>query len=94
MPYDVQDIQSIAYRYLEDEAPAGEWLEACPGVRIMWGRSGHLAGAVWYAVEMEGKRLFFSEITAANLSFLLPMRQTWVLGRGCMTCLNGSQSPI
>ncbi len=60
LPYDVQDIQSIAYRYLEDEAPAGEWLEACPGVRIMWGRSGHLAGAVWYAVEMEGKRLFFS----------------------------------
>lgn len=60
LPYDERDIQSIVYRYLEDEAPAGEWLEACPGVRIMWGRSGHLAGAVWYVVEMEGKRLFFS----------------------------------
>lgn len=60
MPYDEQDIQSIAYRYLEDEAPAEEWIEACLGVRIMWGRSGHLAGAVWYVVEMEGKRLFFS----------------------------------
>ncbi|QDY85020.1 MBL fold metallo-hydrolase [Paenibacillus polymyxa] len=60
LPYSEQDIQSITYRYLEDEAPSGVWHEACPGVRILWGRSGHLAGAVWYIVEMEGKRLFFS----------------------------------
>ncbi|AET58390.1 metal-dependent RNase, consists of a metallo-beta-lactamase domain and an RNA-binding KH domain [Paenibacillus terrae HPL-003] len=60
LPYDERDIESIAYRYLEDEAPSGVWQEACPGVRIMWGRSGHLAGAVWYMVEIEGKRLFFS----------------------------------
>ncbi|TKH45402.1 MBL fold metallo-hydrolase [Paenibacillus terrae] len=60
LPYDEQDIESITYRYLEDEAPSGVWQEASPGVRIMWGRSGHLAGAVWYVAEMEGKRLFFS----------------------------------
>ncbi|SEK09938.1 MBL fold metallo-hydrolase [Paenibacillus polymyxa] len=60
LPYSEQDIQSITYRYLEDETPSGVWHEACPGVRMMWGRSGHLAGAVWYIVEMEGKRLFFS----------------------------------
>ncbi|WP_025683188.1 MBL fold metallo-hydrolase [Paenibacillus maysiensis] len=60
LPYDERDIESIAYRYLEDEAPSGVWQEACPGVQIMWGRSGHLAGAVWYMVDMEGKRLFFS----------------------------------
>ncbi|MGG4221534.1 MBL fold metallo-hydrolase [Paenibacillus jamilae] len=60
LPYGEEDIQSITYRYLEDEVPSGVWHEACPGVRIMWGRSGHLAGAVWYIIEMEGKRLFFS----------------------------------
>ncbi|MGY5484189.1 MBL fold metallo-hydrolase [Paenibacillus sp. ALE2] len=60
LPYSEQDIQSITYRYLEDEGPSGVWREACPGVKMMWGRSGHLAGAVWYIVELEGKRLFFS----------------------------------
>jgi Cft2 family RNA processing exonuclease len=60
LPYDEQDIQAIAYHYLEDEAPSGIWREACPGLWMMWGRSGHLVGAVWFRLEMEGKRLFFS----------------------------------
>ncbi|WP_025719744.1 MBL fold metallo-hydrolase [Paenibacillus sp. 1-18] len=60
LPYDERDIKAITYRYLEDEAPSGVWREICPGVQIIWGRSGHLAGAVWFGVELEGKRLFFS----------------------------------
>ncbi|ASR50040.1 MBL fold metallo-hydrolase [Paenibacillus kribbensis] len=60
LPYDERDIKAITYRFLEDDVPSGVWREACPGMQIMWGRSGHLAGAVWFGVELEGKRLFFS----------------------------------
>ena len=60
LPYDEADEQAIRYRYLEDEVVSQTWFEPIPEVKVMWGRSGHLAGSVWFGVEMEGKRIFYS----------------------------------
>ncbi|MFS0873444.1 MBL fold metallo-hydrolase [Paenibacillus xylanilyticus] len=60
LPYEETDVQSIRYRYLENEAKAGIWFEVVSGINVLWGRSGHLAGSVWFALEMEGKRIFYS----------------------------------
>ncbi|MEK3923597.1 MBL fold metallo-hydrolase [Paenibacillus sp. FSL K6-2393] len=60
LPYDEVDEQAIRYRYLEDEVVSQTWFEPFPEVKVMWGRSGHLAGSVWFGVEMEGKRIFYS----------------------------------
>ncbi|MEK4271922.1 MBL fold metallo-hydrolase [Paenibacillus sp. FSL R7-0026] len=60
LPYDEADEQAICYRYLEDEVVSQTWFEPIPEVKVMWGRSGHLAGSVWFGVEMEGKRIFYS----------------------------------
>ncbi|GAS84729.1 MBL fold metallo-hydrolase [Paenibacillus amylolyticus] len=60
LPYDEADEQAIRYRYLEDEVVSLTWFEPIPEVKVMWGRSGHLAGSVWFGVEMEGKRIFYS----------------------------------
>ncbi|MEO2210908.1 MBL fold metallo-hydrolase [Paenibacillus amylolyticus] len=60
LPYDEADEQAIRYRYLEGEVVSQTWFEPIPEVKVMWGRSGHLAGSVWFGVEMEGKRIFYS----------------------------------
>ncbi|WP_433749647.1 MBL fold metallo-hydrolase [Paenibacillus amylolyticus] len=60
IPYDKADEQRIRYRFLENEAERGHWFEIIPGVAAVWGRSGHLAGSVWFGLEMEGKRVLYS----------------------------------
>ncbi|MCM3174830.1 MBL fold metallo-hydrolase [Paenibacillus sp. MER 99-2] len=60
VPYEESDVQSIRYRYLEQEAARGTWFELIPGVWAIWGRTGHLAGSVWFAIEMEERRIFYS----------------------------------
>ncbi|MBB6024420.1 Cft2 family RNA processing exonuclease [Paenibacillus sp. JGP012] len=60
LPYDESDEQRIRYRFLEDEAERGCWFELLPGLFAIWGRSGHLAGSVWFGLEMEGKRIVYS----------------------------------
>lgn len=60
LPYEEGDEQLIRYRFLEDEAEGGTWFEIIPGVSVVWGRSGHLAGSVWFGLEMEDKRIFYS----------------------------------
>lgn len=53
---------------LDSTAPE---LELSTDFRVIWGRTGHCAGAVWFLIEIEGKKLFFSEITARGI--LLPL---------------------
>lgn len=60
LPYREEDQLAIRYRYLEEEAEKLTWFEALPGVEVMWGRSGHMVGAVWFMVQAEGKRIFYS----------------------------------
>ncbi|WP_260871187.1 MBL fold metallo-hydrolase [Paenibacillus xylanexedens] len=60
LPYDEADEQAIRYRYLEDEGVSQTWFEPIPEVKVMWGRSGHLAGSVWFGLEVEAKRIFYS----------------------------------
>ncbi|MEK4664405.1 MBL fold metallo-hydrolase [Priestia sp. FSL H7-0729] len=60
IPYDKADELRIQYRFLENEAERGHWFEIIPGVAAIWGRSGHLAGSVWFGLEMEGKRVLYS----------------------------------
>ncbi|MDR9748278.1 MBL fold metallo-hydrolase [Paenibacillus taichungensis] len=60
LPYEEGDEQLIRYRFLEDEAEGGTWFEMVPGVSVVWGRSGHLAGSVWFGLEIEDKRIFYS----------------------------------
>ncbi|MGF6357363.1 Cft2 family RNA processing exonuclease [Paenibacillus sp. 4624] len=60
LPYDEADEKRIRYRFLEDEAEREYWFELLPGISVMWGRSGHLAGSVWFGLEMEDKRILYS----------------------------------
>ncbi|EFU42557.1 Zn-dependent hydrolase [Paenibacillus vortex V453] len=60
LPYREEDQRAIRYRFLEEEAKRLTWFDALPGVKVMWGRSGHLMGSVWLLVEAEGKRIFYS----------------------------------
>lgn len=75
LPYGDVHIQKMDFRYLEDYAPPLTWFDLPDdSIRVQWGRSGHLAGAVWIRLELEGKRIFFSgdysresELLAADL---------------------------
>lgn len=60
LPYDESDELLIRYRFLEDEAERESWFEMLPGVSVIWGRSGHLAGSVWFGLEMQGRRILYS----------------------------------
>lgn len=60
LPYDEVDEKRIRYRFLEDEAKREYWFELLPGVSVMWGRTGHLAGSVWFGLEVEDKRILYS----------------------------------
>ncbi|ANS77337.1 hypothetical protein AWM70_19210 [Paenibacillus yonginensis] len=69
-PYTEEHIAALKFRYLEDLVPVLQWAEMdlgepgsgsdLPEIRLKWGRSGHLAGAVWLRLEVEGRRIFFS----------------------------------
>lgn len=59
LPYTEADEQAIRYRYLE-EGESLTWFEIIPEVWAMWGRSGHLAGSVWFLIAAEGNSTFYS----------------------------------
>ncbi|ANY66883.1 hypothetical protein BBD42_10690 [Paenibacillus sp. BIHB 4019] len=60
LPYTDEHIAAIRYAYLEERSIAAEWSSVFPGLRIKWGRSGHLPGAVWLALDWHGKLVYFS----------------------------------
>jgi len=60
LPYDEEHIVSIRYRYLEDYGAPGQWIQLKDNLQVLWGRSGHLLGSVWFQVAIEGNSLFFS----------------------------------
>ncbi|MFD2878712.1 MBL fold metallo-hydrolase [Paenibacillus rhizoplanae] len=68
LPYTEADEQAIRYRYLEEEGKCLSWFGLIPGVQVMWGRSGHLAGSVWFLIAAEGRSIFYSgDYTAESL---------------------------
>lgn len=68
LPYTEADEQAIRYRYLEEEGNCLSWFRLIPGVQVMWGRSGHLAGSVWFLIAAEGRSIFYSgDYTAESL---------------------------
>lgn len=60
LPYEDEHVGAITYRFLEDYAKPCDWFELNNDLKLKWGRSGHLAGSVWFMLEMEERRLFFS----------------------------------
>ncbi len=60
LPYEEKDKNAIQFMYLEEHVMPLTWLTVAPNLRIQWGRSGHLTGAVWLALEWNGKSVFFS----------------------------------
>lgn len=60
LPYEDKDIDAISFAYIDDAVRPGEWLELSPGLSVAWGRSGHLAGSVWFLFDVEGERVFYS----------------------------------
>lgn len=50
----------IKIQILEDLAFPCTWFAIDQNTRICWGRSGHMPGAVWYAVDVCGKRVFYT----------------------------------
>ncbi|WP_165452785.1 MBL fold metallo-hydrolase [Paenibacillus thalictri] len=85
LPYDEDDVAAIRFAYLDDAAAPGEWFEAGPNLRVCWGRSGHMLGAVWLMAEMDGERVFFSgDYTAESL----------LLGSDAPPQLSGKDAPL
>jgi len=60
LPYAYSDWDKLQYRLLDDEAQEGEWLELSPELKVCWGVSGHMTGAIWLLVELSGRLLFYS----------------------------------
>ncbi|AZS15159.1 MBL fold metallo-hydrolase [Paenibacillus lutimineralis] len=60
LPYEPAHISALRFRILEEGALAGQWLQLDDGLRLQWGRSGHMLGSVWFRIQMEGQQLFFS----------------------------------
>ncbi|WP_379142951.1 MBL fold metallo-hydrolase [Paenibacillus sp. sgz500992] len=60
LPYGDEDKQAMEFMFLDEQAGPRSWLNVAPGLRVQWGRTGHLAGAVWLALEWEGKTVYFS----------------------------------
>lgn len=50
----------MKYRFLEDIAQSGEMHVLTKKLSLMWGRSGHCVGAVWYYFLFENVKLLFS----------------------------------
>jgi cleavage and polyadenylation specificity factor subunit 3 len=49
-----------SYRALEDYAAAQEWTELIPGLQILWGRSCHAPGAIWFILDIQGKKVIYT----------------------------------
>ncbi|MFS0726884.1 MBL fold metallo-hydrolase [Paenibacillus sp. 1P07SE] len=60
VPYEASDWERLRYRFLDEEAPSGSWLTVASGLRVCWGPSGHLPGAVWLLLDIAGRLAFFS----------------------------------
>lgn len=60
LPYPYEDWQRLHYRFLDDEVEQGCWQQLLPELRICWGASGHLPGAVWFLLELAGQLIFYS----------------------------------
>ncbi|MBU2703549.1 putative metal-dependent RNase [Sporomusaceae bacterium BoRhaA] len=60
LPYSSRHMEKIQYACLEDIAAPGQWIELSPGLRIYWGKSGHIIGSIWLILDLNGKFIFFS----------------------------------
>ncbi len=60
LPYDQDAAARLEFVFLEEQGTAGEWLEVFPGLKLRWGRSGHLPGSVWLLLNWEGRLIYFS----------------------------------
>ena len=60
LPYEVNDIERIKFRYFEESSTPLNWFELMPGICVRWGASGHMVGSVWMQFELNGKKVFYS----------------------------------
>ncbi|MFF2019946.1 MBL fold metallo-hydrolase [Paenibacillus sp. NPDC058177] len=60
LPFEQADCEAIEFAYLEEHTAPLTWHCLAPGLRVMWGRSGHMIGSIWLVLEWDGKIIFFS----------------------------------
>ncbi|WP_322745722.1 MBL fold metallo-hydrolase [Paenibacillus donghaensis] len=60
LPYDLAHISAMRFRILEEEVEPGGWLQLKEGLKLQWGRSGHMLGSVWLRLQMGDNQLFYS----------------------------------
>lgn len=71
LPFDEQDRMRVTYQIVENIAKPLEWYDLSTNIQFAWGRSGHMAGSVWWVVCLEGKVVFFSgDYTAESSLFV------------------------
>ncbi|MBT2293262.1 MBL fold metallo-hydrolase [Paenibacillus albidus] len=93
LPYGEDDLAAMRFMYLEDHAEPLTWVTLAPGLRVLWGRSGHLAGAVWLALEWNGKKLFFSGDYTEESLLLAVDRPEGIFGQEVADCSGGTGEP-
>lgn len=60
LPYESADWEKLRFRFMDVETPEVQWQTMGTGLRFCWGPSGHLPGAVWLLLDLEGELVFFS----------------------------------
>ncbi|URN94743.1 MAG: MBL fold metallo-hydrolase [Candidatus Pristimantibacillus lignocellulolyticus] len=70
IPYEATDWEKLHYRFLDEETQEDGWVSIFPGLRICFGPSGHLPGAVWMLIELEGILVFYSGDYSSESSLL------------------------
>ncbi len=51
---------NINVSILEEKVGPCKWYRLNPNMSIAWGSSGHMPGALWYIVDVYGKRIFYT----------------------------------
>ena len=60
LPYNQYDIENLDYICIDQMSHPNEWIDVTSSLRFQWGYSGHVLGAVWFLVDMNGAYVFYS----------------------------------
>lgn len=71
LPFSAADQEQVRFQSIEALGEALSWIELSPSLQFCWGRSGHMPGAVWFLVRIEGSVVFYSGDYTAESEILM-----------------------
>lgn len=71
LPYSTEDQEQVRFEPIENLGEALSWIELSPFLQFCWGRSGHMPGAMWFLIRIEGNVVFYSGDYTAESEILM-----------------------